>query len=152
MGVGAARVLVWLNTGIAHLLIMRGGWEVAEAVKAAPWVLFALGFGLFLSVSGMLADNEHSTQKQRSGLTVTESRGDARAGCSDMGMTAIEYAESLNRQYRRLAQRNTNSANLLDASAAPVKASCKARAETYDLVAEELDGLIALMKEERGNG
>lgn len=80
MGVGAARVLVWLNTGIAHLLIMRGGWEVAEAVKAAPWVLFALGFGPFLSVSGMLADNEHSTQKQRSGLTVTESRGDARRG------------------------------------------------------------------------
>lgn len=80
MGVGAARVLVWLNTGIAHLLIMRGSWEVAEAVKAAPWVLFALGFGLFLSVSGMLADNEHSTQKQRSGLTVTESRGDARRG------------------------------------------------------------------------
>ena len=80
MGVGAARVLVWLKTGIAHLLIMRGGWEVAEAVKAAPWVLFALGFGLFLSVSGMLADNEHSTQKQRSGLTVTESRGDARRG------------------------------------------------------------------------
>lgn len=79
-GVGAARLLVWLNTGIAHLLIMRGGWEVAEAVKAAPWVLFALGFGLFLSVSGMLADNEHSTQKQRSGLTVTESRGDARRG------------------------------------------------------------------------
>lgn len=80
MGVGAARVLVWLNTGIAHLLIMRGGWEVAEAVKAAPWVLFALGFGLFLSVSGMLADNEHSTQKQRNGLTVTESLGDARRG------------------------------------------------------------------------
>lgn len=80
MGVGAARVLVWLNTGIAHLLIMRGGWEVAEAVKAAPLVLFALGFGLFLSVSGMLADNEHSTQKQRSGLTATESRGDARRG------------------------------------------------------------------------
>lgn len=79
-GVGAARVLVWLNTGIAHLLIMRGGWEVAEAVKAAPWVLFALGFGLFLSVSGMLADNEHSTQKQRSGLTATESRRDARRG------------------------------------------------------------------------
>ena len=79
-GVGAARVLVWLNTGIAHLLIMRGGWEVAEAVKAAPWVLAAVGFGLFLSVSGMLADNEHSTQKQRSGLTVTESRGDARRG------------------------------------------------------------------------
>lgn len=82
-GVGAARVLIWLNMGIVHLLVMRGGWEVAEAVKAAPWVLFALGFGLFLSVSGMLADSkhyEHSTQKQRSGLTVTESRSDARRG------------------------------------------------------------------------
>ena len=64
-------------------------------------------------------------------------------GVHDMGMTAIEYAESLNRQY---------SASLLDASAAPVKASCKARAEVYDLVAEELDGLIALMKEEHSNG
>lgn len=77
MGVGAARVLVWLNTGIAHLLIMRGGWEVAEAVKAAPWVLFALGFGLFPSVSGMLSTGEHykrSAEKQRHSLTVDESQ------------------------------------------------------------------------------
>lgn len=68
MGVGAARVLVWLNTGIAHLLIMRGGWEVAEAVKAAPGVLFALGFGLLLSVSGLFSTGEHykrSAEKQR---------------------------------------------------------------------------------------
>lgn len=77
MGVGAARVLVWLNTGIAHLLIMRGGWEVAEAVKAAPWVLFALGFGLLLSVSGLLSTGEHykrSAEKQRHSLTVDESQ------------------------------------------------------------------------------
>lgn len=76
-GVGAARVLVWLNTGIAHLLIMRGGWEVAEAVKAAPWVLFALGFGLLLSVSGLFSTGEHykrSAEKQRHSLTVDESR------------------------------------------------------------------------------
>lgn len=76
-GVGAARVLVWLNTGIAHLLIMRGGWEVAEAVKAAPWVLFALGFGLLLSVSGLLSTGEHykrSAEKQRHSLTVAESQ------------------------------------------------------------------------------
>lgn len=74
-GVGAARVLVWLNTGIAHLLIMRGGWEVAEAVKAAPWVLFALGFGLLLSVSGLLSTGEHykrSAEKQCHSLTVDE--------------------------------------------------------------------------------
>nr|DAG72279.1 MAG TPA: hypothetical protein [Caudoviricetes sp.] len=82
-GVGAARVLTWLNTGIVHLLVMRGGWEVAEAVKAAPWVLFALGFGLLLSVSGMLATGEHykrSAEKQRSGLTVAEGQNDARRG------------------------------------------------------------------------
>lgn len=76
-GVGAARVLVWLNTGIAHLLIMRGGWEVAKAVKAAPWVLFALGFGLLLSVSGLLSTGEHykrSAEKQCHSLTVDESQ------------------------------------------------------------------------------
>lgn len=84
MGVGAARVLVWLNTGIAHLLIMRGGWDVAEAVKAAPWVLFALGFGLLLSVSGLLSTGEHykrSAEKQRHSLTVTDGQDqDARRG------------------------------------------------------------------------
>lgn len=76
MGVGAARVLVWLSTGIAHLLIMQGGWEVAEAVKAAPWVLFALGFGLFLSVSGMLAtgeDYKQSALKQQETTVKTSS-------------------------------------------------------------------------------
>lgn len=76
MGVGAARVLVWLSTGIAHLLVMRGGWEVAEAIKAAPWVLFALGFGLFLSVSGMLAtgeDYKQSALKQQETTVKTSS-------------------------------------------------------------------------------
>ena len=84
MGVGAARVLVWLNTGIAHLLIMRGSWEVAEAVKAAPWVLLALGFGLLLSVSGLFSTGEHykrRAEKQRHGLTVTDGQDqDARRG------------------------------------------------------------------------
>lgn len=82
-GVGAARVLVWLNTGMVHLLVMWGGWEAAEAVKAAPWVLGAMGFGLLLSVSGMLSAGEHykrSAEKQRDSLTVTEGRNDARRG------------------------------------------------------------------------
>lgn len=76
-GVGAARICVWINTGIVHLLIMRGGWEVAEAVKAAPWVPFALGFGLLLSVSGLFSTGEHykrSAEKQRHSLTVDESQ------------------------------------------------------------------------------
>lgn len=84
MGVGAARICVWINAGIVHLLVMRGGWEVAEAVKAAPWVLFALGFGLLLSVSGLLSTGEHykrSAEKQRHGLTVTDGQDqDARRG------------------------------------------------------------------------
>lgn len=82
-GVGAARVLIWLNMGIVHLLVMRGGWEVAAAAKAAPWVLVAVGFGLLLSVSGMLSTGEHykrSAEKQRDNLTVAEGRNDARRG------------------------------------------------------------------------
>ena len=80
-GVGAARVLIWINTGIVHLLIMRGGWEVAEAVKAAPWVLFALGSGLLLSVSGMLATGEHykrSAEKQQE--NAVKASGSRKAG------------------------------------------------------------------------
>lgn len=82
-GVGAARVLIWLNMGIVHLLVMQGGWEAAAAVKAAPWILFALGFGLLLSVSGLFSTGEHykrSAEKQCHSLTVTESRSDARRG------------------------------------------------------------------------
>lgn len=58
-GVGAARVLIWLNMGIAYLLVMRGGWEVAAAVKAAPWVLAAVGGGLILSITGMISDSKY---------------------------------------------------------------------------------------------
>ena len=75
-GVGAARVLIWLNMGIVHLLVMRGGWEVAAAVKAAPWVLAALGGGLILSVSGMLAtgeDYKQSALKQQETTVKTSS-------------------------------------------------------------------------------
>lgn len=77
-GVGAARVCVWINTAIVHLLVMRGGWDVAEAVKAAPWVLFALGFGLLLSVSGMLSTSEHykrsAEKQQESAVKATSER------------------------------------------------------------------------------
>ena len=77
-GVGAARVLIWLNTGIVHLLVMQGGWEVAAAVKAAPWVLGALGFGLLLSVSGMLSTGEHykrsAEKQQESAVKATSER------------------------------------------------------------------------------
>lgn len=48
------------------------------------WVLFALGFGLLLSVGGMLSQGEHykrSAEKQRSSLTAAEGwKQDARRG------------------------------------------------------------------------
>lgn len=80
-GVGAARVLIWLNMGIVHLLVMRGGWEMAAAVKAAPWILFALGGGLILSIAVMLADSkhyEHSAQKQQQ--TTVKTSNERKAG------------------------------------------------------------------------
>ena len=79
-GVGAARVLIWLNMGIVHL-VMRGGWEAAAAVKAAPWVLAAVGSGLIFSIAVMLADSkhyEHTAQKQQQ--TTVKTSNERKAG------------------------------------------------------------------------
>ena len=76
-GVGAGRVLIWLNMGIVHLLVMRGGWEAAAAVKAAPWVLAAVGGGLIFSIAVMLADSkhyEHNAQKQQTTVKTSNER------------------------------------------------------------------------------
>lgn len=76
-GVGAARICVWINAAVVHLLVMRGGWDVAEAVRTAPWILFALGLGLILSVGGMLSQNEYyknSAEKQEYTSTVPSKR------------------------------------------------------------------------------
>lgn len=58
-GIGAARVLVWLNNGIAAVLLMSNGqWSVEQAAKSAPWILAALVSGLAISLYGMACDNE----------------------------------------------------------------------------------------------
>ena len=58
-GIGAARVLVWLNNGIAAVLLMSNGqWSVEQAAKAAQWILAALVSGLAISLYGMACDNE----------------------------------------------------------------------------------------------
>lgn len=58
-GIGAARVLVWMNRGIAAVLLMRNGqWSAEQAAKAAPWILAALVIGLGISLYGMACDNE----------------------------------------------------------------------------------------------
>lgn len=62
-GIGAARVLVWLNNGIAAVLLMSNGqWSVEQASKAAPWILAALVSGLAISLYGMACDNERYEQ------------------------------------------------------------------------------------------
>ena len=55
-------------------------------------------------------------------------------------MTAIEYAQSLSRQYKRIYVRLCNQHQSL-----PVR---DAEAKVYEIVAEEMDGLIDLMKQE----
>lgn len=79
-GVGAARVLIWLNMGLVHLLVMRGGWEVAAAVKAAPWVLAAVGSGLILSVAVMLADSKHYERTAQKQQQTTKTSSERKAG------------------------------------------------------------------------
>lgn len=50
-GVGAAQVLVWLNMGIVHLLVMSpAAWEVEDAAHASPWILAS-----FVGAAGMHA-------------------------------------------------------------------------------------------------
>lgn len=67
--IGAARVICWIVNGIAHALVVRGGWAVAEAAKAAPVIFLAVAGGLVLSLWEMRKDSEHyrrSSQRQYS--------------------------------------------------------------------------------------
>lgn len=79
-GVGAARVLIWLNMGIVHLLVMRGGWEAAAAVKAAPWVLAAVDGGLIFSIAVMLADSKHYGHNAQKQQTTVKTSNERKAG------------------------------------------------------------------------
>ena len=65
--IGAARVIRWIVNGIAHALVVRGGWAAAEAAKAAPVIFLAVAGGLALSLWEMRMDSEHyrrSSQRQ----------------------------------------------------------------------------------------
>lgn len=69
------------EAGITLLLMVWGGWEAAAAVKAAPWVLAAVGSGLIFSIAVMLADSkhyEHAAQKQQQ--TTVKTSNERKAG------------------------------------------------------------------------
>lgn len=61
-------------------------------------------------------------------------------------MTAKEYVESLHRQYRRLAQHNRDA--VTTARWLSDQYQCEGRAEAYDIVAGELEGVLQLMEDE----
>ena len=65
--IGAGRVIRWIVNGIAHALVVRGGWAAAEAAKAAPVIFLAVAGGMVLSLWEMRKDSEHyrrSSQRQ----------------------------------------------------------------------------------------
>ena len=67
-GIGAARMLIWLNDGIAAVLLMSNGqWSVEQAAKAAPWILAALVIGLAISLYSMACDNERYENSSKLG-------------------------------------------------------------------------------------
>ncbi len=65
--IGAAQVIRWIVNGIAHALVVRGGWAAAEAAKAAPVIFLAVAGGLVLSLWEMRKESEYyrrSSQRQ----------------------------------------------------------------------------------------
>lgn len=70
--IGAARVIRWIVNGIAHALVVRGGWVAAEAVKAAPVIFLAVAGGLVLSLWEMREDSEHYRRSSRRQYGVIE--------------------------------------------------------------------------------
>ena len=48
--IGAGKVVSLANAGIAVALVRLGGWDMAEAAHAAPWLLFAVVGGLSISL------------------------------------------------------------------------------------------------------
>ncbi len=59
-GIGAAKVLIWLNAGIVHILVMSpAAWAVEDAVRAAPIILGCfLGAGLMTAAGWLRYDEE----------------------------------------------------------------------------------------------
>ena len=70
-------LVVWMNQAMQYALVAYGQWEVAEAAKAAPLILFSLAFGLALSLYGMYEDNKRYTRSSPYGCVKnSQSRSD----------------------------------------------------------------------------
>lgn len=56
--IGAAQVVRWACSLMAVVLACWGGWGIAEAAHAAPWIIVASTAGLAMSFYGMYEDNK----------------------------------------------------------------------------------------------
>lgn len=56
--IGAVQVWRWACSWLAVALAYCGGWDIAEAAQAAPWIIVASTAGLAMSLYGMHEDNK----------------------------------------------------------------------------------------------
>lgn len=56
--IGAVQVVRWACSLMAVALTCWGGWGIAEAAHAAPWIIVASTAGLTMSFYGMHEDNK----------------------------------------------------------------------------------------------
>lgn len=56
--IGAVQVWRWACSRLAVALAYWGGWDIAEAAQAAPWIIVASTAGLAMSLYGMHEDNK----------------------------------------------------------------------------------------------
>lgn len=56
--IGAVQVWRWACSWLAVALAYWGGWDIAEAAQAAPWIIVASTAGLAMSLYGMYEDNK----------------------------------------------------------------------------------------------
>lgn len=56
--IGAVQVVRWACSLMAVALACWGGWDIAEAAHAAPWIIAASTAGLAMSLYGMHEDNK----------------------------------------------------------------------------------------------
>ena len=56
--IGAMQMVLWACSLMAVALACWGGWDIAEAAHAAPWIIVASTAGLAMSLYGMHEDNK----------------------------------------------------------------------------------------------
>lgn len=56
--IGAVQVVRWACSLLAVALAYWGGWDIAEAMQAAPWIIVVSTAGLAMSLYGMHEDNK----------------------------------------------------------------------------------------------